>query len=196
MYQYWYTESVAGEPKLRVRFYQEDSGSEPVREWLKGLPVEERKSIGADIKTVQFRWPVGLPWVRSLGGGLWEVRSNLGNRTARVIFAIESGEMFLLHGFIKKRRGSDFDDFLREQGLLEEVEALAAKRLIAHELAQIMAREKLSKAALAKRMGTSRSQVDRLLDPDNESVTLVTLAKAAAAVGQRLRVSLSPQRAA
>ena len=82
-----------------------------------------------------------------------------------------------------------------EQGLLEEVEALAAKRLIAHELGQIMAKEKLSKAALAKRMGTSRSQVDRLLDPDNESVTLATLAKAAAAVGQRVRVSLcSPHR--
>ena len=97
---------------------------------------------------------------------------------------------------MSKNRGSNFDDFLREQGLLEEVEALAAKRLIAHELGQIMAKEKLSKVALAKRMGTSRSQVDRLLDPDNESVTLATLAKAAAAVGQRLRVSLSPRRAA
>jgi len=88
--------------KLKVRFYQEANGSEPVREWLKRLPVEERKSIGADIKTVQFRWPVGLPWVRSLGAGLWEVRSNLANRTARVIFTIVSGEMLLLHGFIKK----------------------------------------------------------------------------------------------
>ena len=97
---------------------------------------------------------------------------------------------------MSKNRGSNFDDFLREEGLLEEVEALAAKRLIAHELGEIMAKEKLSKAALAKRMGTSRSQVDRLLDPDNESVTLATLAKAAAAVGQRLRVSLSPRRAA
>ena len=66
--------------------------------------MEERKSIGADIKTVQFRWPVGLPWVRSLGAGLWEVRSNLADRTARVIFAIDGGEMILLHGFIKKTR--------------------------------------------------------------------------------------------
>lgn len=93
---------MADEPKLRVRFYQEDSGAEPVRDWLKRLPVEERKSIGADIKTVQFRWPVGLPWVRSLGAGLWEVRSNLTNRTARLIFAIDRGDMVLLHGFIKK----------------------------------------------------------------------------------------------
>ena len=97
---------------------------------------------------------------------------------------------------MSKNRGSNFDDFLREEGLLEEVEALAAKRLIAYELGQIMAKERLSKAALARRMGTSRSQVDRLLDPDNESVTLATLAKAAAAFGQRLRVSLRPRRAA
>ena len=97
---------------------------------------------------------------------------------------------------MSKNRGSNFDDFLREEGLLEEVEALAAKRLIAYELGQIMAKAKLSKAALARRMGTSRSQVDRLLDPDNESVTLATLAKAAAAFGQRLRVSLRPRRAA
>ena len=97
---------------------------------------------------------------------------------------------------MRRHRGSDFDEFLREEGILEEVEALAAKRLIAHELGQIMAKERLSKAALARRMGTSRSQVDRLLDPDNESVTLATLAKAAAAVGQRLRVSLRPRRAA
>jgi len=97
---------------------------------------------------------------------------------------------------MSKNRGSNFDDFLREEGILEEVEALAAKRLIAHELGQIMTKQKLSKGAMARRMGTSRSQVDRLLDPDNESVTLATLAKAAAAVGQRLRVSLRPRRAA
>ncbi len=97
---------------------------------------------------------------------------------------------------MKKNRGSDFDDFLREEGILEDVEALAAKRLIAHELERIMAKQNLSKAALARRMGTSRSQVDRLLDPDNESVTLATLAKAAAAVGQRLQVTLGPRKAA
>ena len=87
---------------MRVRFYREESGLEPVREWLKKLPEEDRKSIGADIKTVQFRWPVGLSWVRSLGAGLWEVRSNLKQRIARVIFAVDRREMILLHGFIKK----------------------------------------------------------------------------------------------
>jgi len=93
---------VAEEPRLRVRFYREDSGREPVREWLKGLPRLDRKSVGADIKTVQFRWPLGLPWVRPLGEGLWEVRSRLENRISRVIFVIDRGEMVLLHGFIKK----------------------------------------------------------------------------------------------
>lgn len=90
------------EPRLRVRFYREDSGREPVREWLRRLPRPDRRSIGADIKTVQFRWPVGLPWVRPLGEGLWEVRSRLENRISRVLFAIEGGEMVLLHGLIKK----------------------------------------------------------------------------------------------
>jgi antitoxin HicB len=97
---------------------------------------------------------------------------------------------------MNKNRGSDFDVFLREEGILEEVEALAAKRLIAHRLSQFMTKEKLSRAALARRMGTSRSQVDRLLDPANESVTLATLMRAAVALGQSLRVSLSPGQAA
>ena len=97
---------------------------------------------------------------------------------------------------MSKGRGSNFNDFLREEGIQEEVEALAVKRLIAYELDLLMQKNGLSKAALARRMGTSRSQIDRLLNPENHSVTLGTLAKAAAAVGQRLRVSLRPRRAA
>ena len=60
--------------------------------------------IGTDIKTVEFGWPVGLPVCRSLGNGLWEVRSSLRNRIARVLFCIEGDRMWLLHGFIKKQR--------------------------------------------------------------------------------------------
>jgi len=97
---------------------------------------------------------------------------------------------------MSKGRGSNFNDFLREEGIQEEVEALAVKRLIAYELDLLMQKNGLSKAALARRMGTSRSQIDRLLNPENHSVTLGTLAKAAAAVGQQLRVSLRPRRAA
>ncbi|MEK7405945.1 MAG: helix-turn-helix domain-containing protein [Acidobacteriota bacterium] len=97
---------------------------------------------------------------------------------------------------MNKNIGSDFDDFLREQGILEDVEALAVKRLLAHELRQALATERISKTELAARMGTSRSQLERLLDPENESVTLATLAKAAAALGKRLRISLEPRKAA
>jgi len=89
-------------PILKVRFYAESTASEPVRQWLQSLPTVERKSIGADIKMVQFRWPVGLPLVRNMGNGLWEVRSHLENRIARVLFVVRDGEMILLHGFIKK----------------------------------------------------------------------------------------------
>jgi phage-related protein len=68
------------------------------------LSREDRLAIGTDIKTVEFGWPVGLPVCRSLGDGLWEVRSALRNRIARVLFCIEGGTMWLLHGFIKKQQ--------------------------------------------------------------------------------------------
>jgi phage-related protein len=81
------------------------AGGEPVREWLRSLsPIEDRKQIGVDIKTVEFGWPVGMPVCRSLGDGLYEVRSSLTqNRIARVMFHIDArGRMVLLHSFIKK----------------------------------------------------------------------------------------------
>lgn len=89
---------------LRVIFFQTEAGNEPVREWLLELPIEDKKSIGADILTVQWAWPVGKPLVDSLGGGLWEVRSSLGDRIARVFFIIANQEIILLHGIIKKSR--------------------------------------------------------------------------------------------
>jgi phage-related protein len=87
---------------LSVVFFRTASGNEPVREWLKSLPREERRILGEDIKTVQFGWPLGMPLVRKLGKGLWEVRSRLPDRIARVIFTAAEGRMILLHGFIKK----------------------------------------------------------------------------------------------
>jgi len=77
-------------------------GNEPVREWLKALPREDRKTIGEDIKTVQFGWPLGMPVVRKMGKDLWEVRSRLGNRIARTLFTVDDNLMVLLHGYIKK----------------------------------------------------------------------------------------------
>lgn len=90
------------EPILSVAFFRTASGNEPVREWLKSLPREERRVIGEDLKTVQFGWPLGMPLVRKLDKGLWEVRSCLPDCIARVIFTTGEGRMILLHGFIKK----------------------------------------------------------------------------------------------
>lgn len=86
--------------------------------------------------------------------------------------------------------GDTLDDFLAEEGLLAEAEAVAIKRVIAFQISQLMEQQDLSKAEMARRMQTSRAAVDRLLDPGNESATLTTLEKAALALGKRLQVSL------
>ncbi|MCX7167922.1 MAG: helix-turn-helix transcriptional regulator [Rhodocyclales bacterium] len=85
--------------------------------------------------------------------------------------------------------GSRFDDFLKDEGIYEDVEAAAVKKVIATMLAEAMKAQNISKVAMVKRIGTSRSQLDRLLDPENASVTLVTLTKAAAAIGKRLKIA-------
>ncbi len=90
----------------------------------------------------------------------------------------------------KGRIGSSFDDFLKEEGLHEEVTARAIKRVIARQLDALMREKRLTKTVLARRMRTSRAQLDRVLDPDNESVTLGTLTRAAHAVGRKLRLEL------
>lgn len=90
----------------------------------------------------------------------------------------------------KGRIGSSFDEFLKEEGIYAEVSARAIKRVIARQLDSLMQNQRLTKSALAKRMRTSRAQLDRLLDPDNESVTLDTLTRAAQAVGRHLRMEL------
>lgn len=86
--------------------------------------------------------------------------------------------------------GSSFDSFLEEEGILEEVEAVAIKRVIAWQLSEAMKAGRISKKIMAERMGTSRSQLDRLLDPENPAVHLQTIAKAARALGKRLRVEM------
>ncbi len=91
----------------------------------------------------------------------------------------------------QKHIGSDFDDFLEEEGLLTETEAVAAKRVIAFQVAQFMEQNELSKVEMARRMNTSRSSLDRLLNPSNVSVTLQTLDRAARALGKRLRIELA-----
>lgn len=90
----------------------------------------------------------------------------------------------------KKNIGSDFDDFLEDEGMLEEATAMAVKRVIAFQLAEKMAEDSISKTEMAKRMETSRSALERLLDPENPSVTLQTLQSAAQALGGRLNIEL------
>src|SRR5438874_5558937 len=162
-----------------------------------------------------------MPTCRPLASrrGLLEVRSSVTqNRIARVVFCIHQGQMVLLHGFIKKTQqtpendlglavkrqrrlkvakrrnkhvGSSFDEFLRTEGLYEEVTTLAWKRVLSWEVSEAMRKGRISKSEMAKRMGTSRSQLERLLDPENPHVLLETVQKAATAVGKRLTIGLT-----
>ena len=91
----------------------------------------------------------------------------------------------------KGKLGSTFDSFLEEQGTLAETTEQAIKRVIAWQLGEIMAKEKITKVEMARRMATSRAQLDRLLDPTDDSVTLATLTKAAKAVGRALKLELT-----
>lgn len=86
--------------------------------------------------------------------------------------------------------GSSFESFLEDEGMLEEVDAAAIKRVIAWQLSEAMKARKMSKKEMAEKIGTSRSQLDRLLDPANSSVHLQTIARAARAVGKRLRIEM------
>lgn len=96
---------------IRAAFYATGSGNEPVRSWLKELPAQDRKVLGEDIAAVEFTWPTGMPLVRPMKQGLWEVRSTLsGNRIARILFCQSGDRMVLLHGFIKKSQKTPDED--------------------------------------------------------------------------------------
>lgn len=90
--------------RVPARFFRLAGGAEPVREWLRSadFSASDRRRIGEDIRTAEYGWPVGMPVCRSLGGGLWEIRTTLVGRQARVIFCLYGECLVLLHGFIKK----------------------------------------------------------------------------------------------
>lgn len=88
--------------RLPARFYASVSGAEPVRDWLRKLGKPDSELIGEDIRIVEFGWPIGMPTCRPMGDGLFEVRTHLRSRIARVLFCVHDGRMVLLHGFIKK----------------------------------------------------------------------------------------------
>lgn len=110
--------------KLPAIFYRTPGGAEPVRDWLKNdLSPDKRRQVGFDISTAELGWPVGMPLCRSLGGGLWEIRSDLPrNRTARVIFCVAEGCMVLLHGFIKKSQKTPQSDLALARRRQKEIE--------------------------------------------------------------------------
>src|ERR1700733_8031258 len=102
--------TTGGPRKIPVVFYRTRSGIEVVRNWLRDLDEADRNVIGQDLMRVQYRWPVGMPLCRSLGEGLWEVRSSLtGNRIARVLFFVEDGRIGVVHGFVKKTQKTPVD---------------------------------------------------------------------------------------
>lgn len=110
--------------RLPIRFYRSASGREPVREWLRSLSAEDRQILGTDIRTLEFGWPTGMPLCRSLGHGLWEIRSSLPQgRIARVIFCIHTQQAVLLHGFLKKTQKTpkpDIDVAMRRKREVEQ----------------------------------------------------------------------------
>ena len=161
---------------LPAVFFRTETGREPVREWLQGLQKHERKIIGIDVMTVQYRWPLGMPLVRNLGSGLWEIRSALPNRIARTLFLCMKEKLFFCTDSSRKpeklqrktghwlcsekmrtskpvktrnkHRGSSFREFLREDGMLEEVQAVALKRAVALKVYDLMKKKKLMSYSL------------------------------------------------
>ena len=150
--------------KISLIFFRTGSGSEPVRDWLKELPEQERHAIGQDLMRAQWRWPVGMPLCRPMGNGLWEIRTDLPTkRTARLLICLCREHLVALHGFIKKTRsnagcgnslgakaqegvgtmskknlGSSVDDFLKGEGIFEEAQAHAVKEVVAWQLASVI----------------------------------------------------------
>ena len=97
---------MAASKRLTCVFFRRANGTEPVREWLRSFPAEERRRLGEDIRTLELGWPLGMPLARPLGRGIWELRTNLTNRTARIFFCVQDDRMILLHGFLKTTRAT------------------------------------------------------------------------------------------
>lgn len=109
------------QPILSVVFYAGAGGKEPVREWLFGLAYEDREAVGRDIKTAQYGWPLGMPLIRKLDPGLWEVRSSLHQGVGRVLFTIDGQTMVLLHAFVKKSQKTPTADLKTAQQRLADL---------------------------------------------------------------------------
>jgi antitoxin HicB len=203
-----------GQKRIPASFYRSGSRSEPVREWLKELKPEDRHSIGLDIMRVEYGWPIGMPApeARSLRGPQFDIgrayrtgdilRLQRANGSAAWFYqeiaenaaagsgsgpeTQEGGRAAMTNQHI----GSPFEDFLKEEGIFEEVQVQAIKEVLAWQIRQAIKTQGLTKAEMARRMQTSRAQLDRLLNPKNTSVTLHTLERVAAILGKRVRLDL------
>jgi antitoxin HicB len=208
-------ERRTGPRKIPLLFFRIDNGNEPVRDWLKGLDEGERRAIGTDLLRAQWRWPVGMPLLPPVGRWTFGDKNDLGDeayrscadlltprtpdRVAR-IYQKDEDYASRRHGFSsqapkgvgvmsKRHMGSSIDSFLKEEGIFEEAQAQAVKEVVAWQLAEAMKKRKISKARMAALLKTSRTQVDRLLDPRRD-ITLSSLQRAAAMVGRRLMIEL------
>jgi len=110
---------------LFVHFFRTENGSEPVREWLRDLGADDRKTIGEDIKTVELGWPIGMPLVRKMESDLWEARIDLRGRIARVLFTTQGNQMVLLHGFIKKSQETPRTDLNLARTRLKQLQGMS-----------------------------------------------------------------------
>jgi len=111
------------QPILDVVFFRTEAGNEPVREWLQGLAREDRRTVGEDIKTAQFGWPIGMPLIRKLASELWEVRSRISNGISRVMFTVDGQTMVLLHGFRKKSQRTPPADLMTAKRRLAQLQS-------------------------------------------------------------------------
>lgn len=116
-----YSLAMNMQPILIVSFFRTDAGNEPVREFLRDLTAEDRKHIGEDIKIAQFGWPIGMPLIRKLDNGLWEVRSHINGGIARVLFTVLGERMVLLHAFIKKSQKTPAADLNTAKARLKQL---------------------------------------------------------------------------
>lgn len=152
---------------LTVFFYQDKPGKAPALEFIKELSKSDRLRVGEDLQTLQYGWPLGMPLVKSL-----------------------ERRIQIMKKFNKKHIGPTLDSFLQEEGVLEKTEAVALKRIIAYQLLAILEDESITQTELAQRMKTSKAAINRLLNPENPSITLATLLKVAHALGKNLQISI------
>ena len=111
MYQLWYILGMEVEKKIHADFFKTEQNNEPVRDFLKALSPEDKKSVGADIMAVEMSWPIGYSMVRKLDTDLWEVRTGISDkRICRIMFTVSGNTMILLHAFVKKTQKTPKED--------------------------------------------------------------------------------------